>query len=125
VVTSICFMLTLFALSRDQTGCSSSTKKEGNELEQSYHAIVTYVGVVYGSFSASCVELIDWTNTANYDESAELSNIIAEQWRIQGASQAAAPPPPWLDAKFFFTCSHIKQICSPSPHYIKFKISQD
>jgi hypothetical protein len=62
----------------DQAGCSSSTEKEGNELQQSYHAIVTYVGVVYGSFSASCVELIDWTNTANYDESAGLSNIIAE-----------------------------------------------
>jgi hypothetical protein len=43
------------------------------------------------------------------------------QWWIQGGSQAAAPYG-WT-RKFFFTCSHIKQICSPGPHYIKFKIS--
>jgi hypothetical protein len=47
---------------------------------------------------------------------------------IRDSGGSRGPPrsrPPWLDAKIFFTCSHTVQICSPGPHYIKFKISQD
>jgi hypothetical protein len=32
---------------------------------------------------------------------------------------------PMAGRKHFFTCSHIKRICSPGPHYIKLKLSQD
>jgi hypothetical protein len=51
---------------------------------------------------------------------SDISQPVADP----GASYRSRPPA-MAGRENFFTCSHIKQICSPGPHYIKFKLSQD